>query len=115
MFGFGEFRTCLGVVFSDVFGISLRFLVGFLEKWTKRENSGQLRGSFATAKRSLVGTKVLAAARDPLAAARPRAKVGPTSDSPRRSHCSQHENVVFLFRFFFRCSEDLSIGLIRII
>ena len=43
----------------------LLFLVGFLEKWTKREKSGQLRGSFAAAKRSLATTKVLATSRDP--------------------------------------------------
>ena len=35
----------------------LRFLVRFLEKWTKRENFGQLLGSFATAKRPLVAAK----------------------------------------------------------
>ena len=38
----------------------LRFLVRFLEKWTKRENFGQLLGSFATVKRPLVAAKVLA-------------------------------------------------------
>ena len=48
------------------------FLIGFLEKWTKREQSGQLRGSFIAAK-------------DPQAAARPRGKVGPASGSQRSS------------------------------
>ena len=72
----------------------LLFLVGFLEKWTKREKYGQLRGSVAA-------TKVLAAAKDPNAVVRTRGKVGPASGSPWRSHCSQHGNVVFLFRFVF--------------
>ena len=45
--------------------------------------------------------KVLAAAKDPHAAARPRGKVGPASGSPQQSHCSKHGNVVFLFRFVF--------------
>ena len=45
--------------------------------------------------------KVLAAVKDPHVAARPRGKVCPASGSPRRSHYSQHGNVVFLFRFVF--------------
>ena len=77
----------------------LLFLVGFLEKWTKREKSGQLRGSFEMVKRPLAAAKVLAAERDSHAATRMRGKVGPTSGSLRRS--SQHGNVVFLFRFVF--------------
>ena len=64
------------------------FLVGFLEKWTKREKSRQLQGSFASAKRPLIVAKVLAAAKDPHAAARPRGKVGQASGLPWRSHCS---------------------------
>ena len=68
----------------------LLFLVGFLEKWTKKEKSGQLRKSFAT-------EKVLAAARDPLAATKPRGKVGLTSGSPRRSYYSHHEKCCVLF------------------
>ena len=79
----------------------LLFLVGFLEKWTKREKSRQLRGSFATAKRSLATAKVLSTAKDPHTAMRLRGKVGLASGSPRRSHCSQHGNIVFLFRFVF--------------
>ena len=77
----------------------LLFLVGFLEKWTKREKSGQLRGSFVAEKRSLAAAKVLEVARDPLAATKPRGKVGPASGSgsPRRSYCSQHEKCCVLF------------------
>ena len=60
----------------------LLFLVGFLEKWTKREKSGQLRGSFAAAKRPL------AAVKDPHAAARPRGKVGQASGLPWQRYCS---------------------------
>ena len=51
----------------------LLFLVGFMEKWTKREKSGQQWGSFAAVKRPL------AAAKDPHTAARPRGKVGQAS------------------------------------
>ena len=40
MFGFGWVRTHLGVVFGDAFGITLGFLVGFLEKGTKSANLG---------------------------------------------------------------------------
>ena len=57
----------------------LLFLVGFMEKWTKREKSRQLWGFFAAAKRPL------AAAKDPHVVARPRGKVGPASGSPWRS------------------------------
>ena len=64
------------------------FLVGFLEKWTKRAKSGQLRGSFETTKRPLITAKVLAAAKASHAATRPRGKVGQASGLPRRSHCS---------------------------
>ena len=55
----------------------LRFLVRFMEKWTKREKYGQLQWSFAAAKRPL------AAAKDPHAPARPRWKVSSTSGSPQ--------------------------------
>ena len=85
------------------------FLVRFVEKRPKTTNSGQCRGSFAAAKRPL------ATAKDPYAAARLRRRIFPSSSSPRRSHCSQHENVVFCFVLFFHCSEDLSIRLIRIL
>ena len=67
------------------------------------------------AEKVLEAAKVLTTAKDPHAAARQRGKVGPASGSPRRSHCSQHGNVVFCFVLFFRCSEDLSIRLIRIL
>ena len=66
-----------------------RFLVRFMEKWTKREKSGQLRGSFVAAKRPLAAAKVLAtvkvlaAAKDPHTVARPRGKVGSALGSPR--------------------------------
>ena len=63
----------------------LRFLVRFMEKWTKRENFGKLWGSFAAAKRPLVAAKVLAAAKDPHVVARQRGKVGLASGLPRRS------------------------------
>ena len=68
------------------------------------------------AKRPLTAAKVLAEAKDPLAVARSREKVGSASGSSRRSssHCSQHVHV-FLFRFVFRYSKDLSIGLMRIL
>ena len=85
------------------------FLVRFVEKGSKTANFGQCRGSFAEAKRPL------AAAKDPHAAAKPRRRIFPSSGSPRRSHCSQHGMLCFCFVLFFRYSEDLSIGLIRII
>ena len=74
-----------------------------------RKNLGKLRGSFAAAKRPLAEAKVLTEVKVPHAAVRPRRKVSlalgsppqRSSASPRRSHCSQHGNVVFLFRFFF--------------
>ena len=77
------------------------FFVGFLEKWTKREKYGQLRGSFAAAKRPLATVK------DSHATARPRGKVGPASGSPQRSHYSMHGNVMFLFRFVFSLFQRL--------
>ena len=52
-----------------------------MEKWTKRENFGQLRWSFAAGKRPLAAAKVLVAAKDPHATVRPRGKVSPTSGS----------------------------------
>ena len=93
----------------------------------EREKSGQLRGSFAAAKRPLVAAKVLAATKDPHAAVRPRGKVGPASGSPWRSslRCSEAvlllseatihrmEMLCFCFDLFFRCFEDLSIALMR--
>ena len=66
----------------------------------KRVENGKIwdfRGSFVVAKRPLAATKrPLAATKDPHAAARLRGKVGPAS-----GYCSQHRNVVFLFRFVF--------------
>ena len=56
---------------------------------------------FAAAKRPFVAEK------DPHAAARLRLKDGPTSGSLRRSRCSQHGNVVFLFRFVFLLFQRL--------
>ena len=92
------------------------FFVGFLEKWTKREKSGQLQGSFAAEKRSLV------AAKDPHAAARPKgmlARPWVLCDEAelRLSEATVHnmEMMCFCFVLFFHCSEDLSIGLIRIL
>ena len=64
------------------------FLVRFVEKGPKTAHSGQYQGSFAATK-------------DPHATGRLRRRIFPSSGSPRRSHCSQHENVVFLFRFVF--------------
>ena len=102
-FGWVPFESC----FWRCIWFSLGWLVGFLEKWAKREKSGQLRGSFAAAKRPLVSEKVLAAAKDPSPRQRTpchgeaEREVGQASSSPRRSHCSQHGNVVFLFRFIF--------------
>ena len=77
------------------------FLVRFLEKEKKIANLGKSSGSYAAAKVPLAAMKVLTAAKDHHAAARPRGKVGSTLSSPQRSHCSQHGNVVFLFRFVF--------------
>ena len=79
----------------------LLFLVGFLEKWTKREKFGQLRGSFATAKRPLAAAKVLVVTKDHHTAARPREKVGPASGSGRRSYYSQHEKCYVLVLFCY--------------
>ena len=73
----------------------LFFLVGFLEKWTKSEKSGQLRGSLEMEKRPI------AAVKDPLAAARPRGKVGPVLGSPRRSYCSQHNKMLCFVLFCY--------------
>ena len=48
------------------------------------------------------------------AATWPRRKNGLASGSPQRSHCSQHGKLLCLcFVLLFRCSEDLSIGLMR--
>ena len=41
--------------------------------------------------------KVLAVARDPFTAAKPRGKVSPASGSPWQSYCSQHEKCCVLF------------------
>ena len=76
-------------------------LVRFVGKRKKNSNFGQCRGSFIAAKRPLAAAKVLVAAKDPHAAARSRRRIFPSSGSPRRSPCSQHGNVVFLFRFVF--------------
>ena len=79
----------------------LLFLVGFMEKLTKRENFGQLRGSFAAAKRPLTAAKVLAAAKDPHSATRLRRKIGPASGLLRRNHYSQHEKCCVLVLFYY--------------
>ena len=83
------------------------FLVRFVEKGPKTANSGQCLGSFAMTKRPLTAAKVLTAAKDPHAVARPRKRIFLSSGSPRRSHCSLHGNVVFLFRFVFPLFQRL--------
>ena len=85
--------------FCKVYGFS--FVFGWISgKMDQKRKFWAIAGSFGAAK-------------NPYIVARPRGKVGPASGSSRRSHCSQHGNVVFCFVLFFHCSEDLSTGLIR--
>ena len=99
----------------------LLFLVGFLEKWTKRENFRQLRGSFAVAKRPLTAAKIPTPQRGRegrLARSRVRRGVAQLCHNVVvlcRDEATVHsmEMLCFCFVLFFRCSEDLSIGLMR--
>ena len=87
------------------------FSIRFEEKGPKTANFGQCRGSFAAAKRPLIAEK------DPHTTTRPRRRIFPSSGSLRRSEATIHnmEMLCFCFALFFRCSEDLSIGLIMIL
>ena len=91
------------------------FLVRFVEKGPKTANSGQYRGSFAATKRPLAAAKVLATAKGPMP--QRGQEGGFFHPRVRRGEATVHsmEMLCFCFVLFFRCSEDLSIGLIRIL
>ena len=109
MFGFGEVRTHLGVVFRDAFGLIKGFLVRFLKKWKKASKFGKCRGAklprssvgphqgVARPHRGMVEKEIWPALGTPQCS-NATLQRRPT---PQRSHCSQHGNVCVLFRCAF--------------
>ena len=112
MFGFGEVRTHLGVVFNDAFGLFEVF--GWIsEKMDEIRKiwaiSGVLHRGVGTLCSSLGPRQGVACPRRNVA----KRRLGQASGTPQQSTVHSMEIVVFCFVLFFRYSEDLSIGLIR--
>ena len=104
MIGFGWVRTHLRDGFLESIQLCLWFLVGFLEKMKK---SSKIWARLGVLHHGDGSAKSFVAAKHCFVVARPSGKNGPASGSPRRSHCSQHGNVVFLFHFVFPLFQRL--------